>query len=162
MKKGLSCWMSQRVAARAARTLLARTADFDKAGGLRVGALTHQGDGRDLVSLHLVNVPYDDAVHAGPLDIANAQLRFNHHDVAGYVLADDRPLILGRHAALQLFLDRGLADARSDCADAPALEDRVVAIQGERGGYVAAAFGCQILLRERCGIHLSRRRRGPS
>jgi hypothetical protein len=40
------------------------------------------------------------------------------------------------------------------------LNDRVIALQGERRGHVAAALGCLILLCERCRIYLRRRRRG--
>src|SRR5712691_3203443 len=103
---------------------------FDKAGGLRVRALPNQGDNRDLVALHLVDAPNDDPLDAGSLDKADAQLGLDHGDIAGHVFADDLPAVLGRHAALQLLLDRGLADARGP-AQAAILDDRVIAIQGK-------------------------------
>jgi hypothetical protein len=34
------------------------------------------------------------------------------------------------------------------------LEDRIIAVQRERGGHIAAAFGGQILLGQRCRIYL--------
>jgi hypothetical protein len=89
---------------------------------LRVRALTHQGDDRDLVPRRLLNVPYDDSVHAGaPFDAsvhaglvskAESYLGFNHRDVARHVFADDRGVVVSRHAPLQFLPDRSLADTR--------------------------------------------------
>src|SRR5712691_7493059 len=110
---------------------------FDEAGGLRVCALTHEGGDRDLVALYLVNIPDDDPVDAGTLDIADLQLGFDDRDVAGHVFADDLPTVLGRHAALQLFPNCVFADTRGP-AQAAVLHDRVIAVQGQRAGHIAA------------------------
>src|SRR3954467_7095081 len=110
-----------------------RPRPFDKARGLRVGALTRQGGNRDLVSLGLVNIPYDDAVHARGLDKADLQFGLNHRDIAGDVFPTILPFIPRLAPPLQLLPDRLLADARSP-PEAAILDNGIVGVQGGRRG----------------------------
>src|SRR4051794_20028336 len=73
--------------ARIAR-LSGRPRIFDKALGLRIRALTGEGDGRDLVADHFVNAPDDNVVDACVLNIANLQFGLHYCDFAGHVFAD--------------------------------------------------------------------------
>src|SRR5215470_11589824 len=108
--------------------LLPRPQPFDKAASLSVRALTHQGDNRDLAFRHLVNVPYDDSIHARTpsgaserarfVDRAKSYLGLDHRDVARHIRADDGGVVLSRHASLEFLLNRGLADT-SGPAESP-------------------------------------------